>query len=156
MPNFPICCGRPAPTRTRRTDSAAPRCTRQRSAATCVAERDGFDMPGLLLAPPPDAGAQPYLFVVGIVRREAYRPLVDIRLVALATRGGRLEWTVGEGDPQALMRYRTMLDPTPPLRFPADKDRFELVPCAPRICADDPLSSARWSLAVPAPAAAPQ
>jgi hypothetical protein len=119
-----------------------------------VAERDGFDVQGLLLAALPDAGAQPYIFVVGIVQRDGYRPvaLVDIRLVALTTRGGRAEWTVGEGDPQALSRYRAMLDPVAPLRFPADQDRFELVPCAPRICVDEPLSSARWSLAVPAPA----
>jgi hypothetical protein len=121
-----------------------------------VAERDGFDVQGLLLAALPDCGAQPYVFVVGIVQREGYRPLalVDIRLVALATRGGRLEWTVGEGDPQALSRYRAMLDPAVPLRFPADKDRFELVPCAPRVCVDEQLNSARWSLAVPAPAVA--
>ena len=121
-----------------------------------VAERDGFDVQGLLLAPRPNAAADPYVFVVGIVQRAGYRPvaLVDIRLVAMDTRGGRLEWTVGDGDPSALMRYRALLDPTVPLRFPADKDRFELVACAPGLCADEPLSAARWSLAMPAPAGA--
>ncbi len=121
-----------------------------------VAERDGFDVQGLLLAPRPDASSEPYVFVVGIVRREGHRPvaLVDIRLVAMVTRGGRLEWSVGDGDAQALMRYRALLDPTVPLRFPADKDRFELVPCAPRVCAGELLSSARWSLDLPAPAGA--
>ena len=121
-----------------------------------VAERDGFDVQGLLLAPRSDAAAAPYVFVVGIVRREGYRPvaLVDIRLVGMVARGGRLEWTVGEGDAQALMRYRALLDPAVPLRFPADKDRFELVPCAPRVCAGEQLSSARWSLDLPAQAGA--
>ena len=121
-----------------------------------VTERDGFDVQGLLLAARPGAAADPYVFVVGIVQRDGYRPvaLVDIRLVAMAVRGGRLEWTVGDGDAQALMRYRATLDPAAPLRFPADKDRFELVPCATGLCADEQLSSARWSLAVPAPAGA--
>jgi hypothetical protein len=118
-----------------------------------VAERDGFDVQGLLLAALPGGGAQPYVFVVGIVQREGYRPLalVDIRLVALVTRDGRLEWTVGDGDPQALRRYRATLDPSVPLRFPADQDRFELVACAPGLCAQERLSSARWNLAVPVP-----
>ncbi|MGB2818544.1 MAG: hypothetical protein WBC37_15125 [Burkholderiaceae bacterium] len=121
-----------------------------------VAERDGFDVQGLLLAPRADAGSEPYVFVVGIVQRAGYRPvaLVDIRLVAMTARGGRLEWTVGDGDPQALMRYRALLDPTAPLRFPADKDRFELVPCAPRLCVGEQLSSARWNVDLPATAGA--
>ena len=121
-----------------------------------VAERDGFDVQGLLLAPRPGATADPYVFVVGIVQRDGYRPvaLVDVRLVAMATRTGHLEWTVGNGDPQALLRYRARMDPAAPLRFPADKDRFELVPCAPGLCVDEQLSAGRWSLAVPAPAGA--
>jgi len=121
-----------------------------------VAERDGFDVQGLLLAPRPGATADPYVFAVGIVQRDGYRPvaLVDVRLVAMATRAGHLEWTVGDGDPQALLRYRARMDPAAPLRFPADKDRFELVPCAPGLCVDEQLSAGRWSLAVPAPAGA--
>ena len=114
-----------------------------------AAERDGFDVQGLLLGAPPGAGAEPYVFVVGIVQREGYRPvaLVDIRLVVLAPQDERLEWTMGDGDPQALMRYRALLDPTVPLRFPADKDRFERVACASGICAEEQLTAARWSLA---------
>ena len=113
-----------------------------------AAERDGFDVQGLLLRALPDAGAAPYVFVVGIVQREGYRPaaLVDVRLVALAPQGEQLQWTVGDGDRQALMRYRARLDPAAPLRFPADKDRFEPVTCAGGICAEEQLSSARWSL----------
>ena len=120
-----------------------------------AAERDGFDVQGLLLGALPAAGAEPYVFVVGIVQREGYRPvaLVDIRLVALALRGGQPEWTVGDGDPQALARYRARLDPAMPLRFPADKDRFEPVACAPGVCAEERLTSAQWSLAVREPAA---
>jgi len=121
-----------------------------------VVERDGFDVQGLLLAPRPGAGADPYVFIVGIVQRAGYRPvaLVDVRLVAMAARDGRLEWTMGDGDPQALIRYHARLDPTAPLRFPADKDRFELLPCAPGLCVEEQLSKARWSIVVPAPAGA--
>ncbi|MBX3644500.1 MAG: hypothetical protein KF720_15705 [Rubrivivax sp.] len=114
------------------------------------AERDGFDVQGLLLGtlPGADAGAEPYVFVVGIVQRDGYRPvaLVDIRLVVLAAQRGQLDWSIGDGNPQALMRYRARLDPTVPLRFPADQDRFERVACAAGICAQEQLTSARWTL----------
>ena len=33
-----------------------------------------------------------------------------------------------------------------PLRFPADQDRFERVACAAGICAQEQLTSARWTL----------
>ncbi len=127
-------------------------------------ERDGFDVQGLLLGALNDArraSGEPYLFIVGIVQREGYRPLalVDIRLVALSLQGGNVQWTVGDGDAQALQRYRAQLDASAPLRFPADADRFERAPCAPRLCADERLSAAHWSVEAPptaAPAAAPQ
>jgi hypothetical protein len=119
-----------------------------------AAERDGFDLQGLLLGPLPDAGTAPYVFVVGIVQRQGYQPvaIADIRMVAMTPHGRQLEWTVGDTDPQALARYRAALDPSAPLRFPADKDRFELVSCAPQLCADEGLTASRWRLPVHAEA----
>ena len=85
-----------------------------------------------------------------------YRPtaLVDIRLVALSLEGGSAQWAIGDGDAQALQRYRSLLDASTALRFPADKDRFERAPCAPRLCVEERLTSARWSVDAQSPAAA--
>jgi hypothetical protein len=111
-----------------------------------LAEADGYDVQGLLLTTPQ---AQGYVFMVGIVQREGYRPqaLVDLRPVTMQLRGGQLSWSVGEGDAQALARYRAAIDPSVPMRFPADKDHFELVPCAPGLCVAERLTQARWTLA---------
>lgn len=113
-----------------------------------VAEADGFDVQGLLLSQSSELPADWYVFVVGIVQRQGYWPvaIADIRLVGITVRDGRLEWAVGDSDREALARYRAAVDMSDPLRFPADKDRFELVPCAPRFCADELLTSTRWSL----------
>lgn len=111
-----------------------------------VAEADGFDVQGLLLATP---GAQDYVFMVGIVQRQGYRPLalVDLRPVAMQLQAGHMRWIVGDSDAQALVRYRAAIDPTAPLRFPADKDHFELVPCAPLRCVAERQTQARWTVA---------
>lgn len=121
-----------------------------------AAERDGFDVHGQLLGALDGTRGDAHLFVVGIVRRDGYRPaaLADIRLVALSLQGGSAQWTVGDGDAQALRSYRTRLDASTPLRFPADQDRFEQVPCAPRLCADERLSAAHWSVEAPPATAA--
>lgn len=122
-----------------------------------AAERDGFDVHGQLLGALHAAGGEPYLFIVGIVQRAGYRPtaLVDIRLVALSLDGGSAQWAaIGDGDAQALQRYRSLLDASTALRFPADKGRFERAPCAPRLCVEERLTSARWSVDAQSPAAA--
>lgn len=111
-----------------------------------LAEADGFDVQGLLLAAPHADG---YVFMVGIVQREGYRPqaLVDLRPVTMQLQGGHIHWTVGDSDAQALARYRAAIDPAVPLRFPADKDHFELVPCAPGLCVAERLTQAHWAVA---------
>ncbi len=112
-----------------------------------LAEADGYDVQGLLLAAP--QAQQGYVFMVGIVQRQGYRPqaLVDLRPVTMQLQGGQLSWAVGNSDAQALARYRAAIDPTVPLRFPADKDHFELVPCAPGLCVAEQLTQARWTVA---------
>jgi hypothetical protein len=114
-----------------------------------VAEKDGFDVQGLLLGSLPDDGTTPQVFVVGILQRQGYRPrdIVDIRLVAMTQRTGRPDFAVADGDSLALARYRAALDHSVPLRFPADQDRFELQPCAATLCVEEHTSGARWSLA---------
>ena len=72
--------------------------------------------------------------------------IADIRLVGITVRDGRLAWAVGDSDRQALARYRAAIDMSDPLRFPADKDWFEPVPCAPRFCVDELLTRTRWSV----------
>lgn len=111
-----------------------------------LAEADGYDVQGLLLATP---DVQGYVFMVGIVQRQGYRPqaLVDLRPVTMQLRSGQPSWAVGDSDAQALARYRAAIDPTVPLRFPADKDHFELVPCAPDLCVAERLTRARWVVA---------
>jgi hypothetical protein len=111
-----------------------------------IAEADGFDVQGLLLATPHPRG---YVFMVGIVQRQGFRPhtLVDLRPVTMQLQSGQLSWAVGDSDAQALARYRAATDPAVPLRFPADKDHFELVPCAPGLCVAEQLTQARWSVA---------
>lgn len=110
-----------------------------------VPEADGFDVQGLLLATP---AAHDYVFIVGIVQRQGYRPvaLVDLRPVTMQVRDGRIGWVQGDGDAQALARYRAAVDRSAPLRFPADKDDFELVACAPRVCVAERTTQARWPL----------
>jgi hypothetical protein len=113
-----------------------------------AAEADGFDVQGLLLSQSSDLDTDWYVFVVGIVQRQGYWPvaIADIRLVGITVRDGRLHWAIGDSDREALARYRAAVDMSDPLRFPADKDWFELVPCAPRLCADELLTRTRWSL----------
>jgi hypothetical protein len=113
-----------------------------------VAEADGFDVQGLLLSPAAADAAESYVFVVGIVQRQGYRPaaIADIRLVVMSVRDGRPVWSVGDGNAQALARYRAALDPSAPLRFPADKDDFELVSCAPFQCVEERFTQTRWAL----------
>lgn len=113
-----------------------------------LAEDNGFDVQGLLLGPSAAHGADDYLFVVGIVQRRGYQPvaIADIRLVAMTVRSGQLDWAIGEADEPSLARYRHMIDPSAALRFPADQDRFEAVPCAQGLCVDELRSQARWRL----------
>jgi hypothetical protein len=111
-----------------------------------VAEADGFDVQGLLLAA---SDTQAYVFMVGIVQRQGYRPLalVDLRPVTMQLQAGRIDWAVGDSDTQALARYRAAIDPMVPLRFPADHDHFELLSCAPQLCVAEAHSQARWAVA---------
>lgn len=113
-----------------------------------AAERDGFDAFGLLVGKLDTAAGPSYVFIVGTVARSEYRAVVvaDVRAVALAVRDGKVAWEVGPSDPRALALYRQDIDRTTAVRFPADRDRFRLIACAPEVCVEEPRSGARWTL----------
>ncbi len=111
-------------------------------------ERDGYDTFGLLLGRLNSTGGPWYVFVVGSLERRDYRPVsvADIRVVAMSVKGGATLWESGFGDTVALTKYRQSLDTGTALRFPADRDRFTLVNCAPGVCVEETSSGARWTL----------
>jgi hypothetical protein len=115
-----------------------------------VAERDGYDVSGLLLGRH-EGGGGTYVFIVGTIDRDDFQPtaLVDLRLAAMTLRDGALHWQIGNGSDSALATYRKAADAGATLHFPGDRDRFRLVDCAPDICAEESRSGARWKLPAP-------
>jgi hypothetical protein len=115
---------------------------------SAVAERDGYDVFGLLLDRQPDAGGSWFIFIVGTVERSDYRPAAirDVRLVAMSMRGGSAVWITGPADAQALARYAKRAAQASVLRFPADHDEFRSFPCAAGLCVEETGSGARWSI----------
>lgn len=120
-----------------------------------VAERDGYDVFGLLLGKRDSADGPWYVFVVGAVERRNYRSVAvaDLRLAAMSVRGGVVTWETGLPDRSALARYRGSADATAAVRFPADQDQFRLVDCAQGACAEERVSGARWTLYLRTPVA---
>lgn len=116
---------------------------------TSVAERDGYDVFGLLVGKQQGANGPGYVFIVGVVERRDYRPvaLVDVRVATMSIRGTVPAWETGSGDTRALARYRSAADASAALRFPADPDQFELISCAPADCVRERRSGALWMLA---------
>jgi hypothetical protein len=127
-----------------------------------VAERDGFDVFGLLVGKQDGAAGPRYVFIVGTVERRNYRSVAvaDMRLTAMSVRNGIANWETGAADGQALDRYRNNGDTTAAVRFPADRDQFRLTACPPGVCVEEIASGARWSIylntsVAGAPAASP-
>lgn len=119
-----------------------------------VAERDGYDVFGLLLGRRDGADGPRYVFVVGAVERRNYRSVAvtDVRLTAMSVRGGTVTWETGLPDSAAVTRYRGSADASAAVRFPADQDQFRLVDCPQGICVEERLSGARWTLYLSTPA----
>jgi len=117
-----------------------------------LAERDGYDVSGLLLGRLQGAD-RTYVFIVGTIDRDDFRPtaLVDLRLASLTLRDGAPVWRIGDASVAALARYGERAEVGATLRFPGDRDRFRLVDCLPGICAEESRSGARWTLPVDAP-----
>jgi hypothetical protein len=113
-----------------------------------VADRDGYDVYGLLLERVPDPAGAWYLFVVGTIERNDYRPraVADVRLAALSMRQGRPVWATGRAEAQSLERYRQWAGTATALRFPGDRDGFRVYACAARLCVEESGSGGVWSI----------
>lgn len=120
-----------------------------------VAERDGYDVFGLLLGKLDSATGPLYIFVVGAVERRDYRSVAvaDLRLTAMSVRNGVATWQTGASDDASLTRYRKGADPSAAVRFPADQDQFRMGVCPQGVCVEERVSGARWTLYLAEPVA---
>jgi len=113
-----------------------------------VPNRDGWDVQGLLIGRQTSDLRNWYVFVVGIVTRDGYRPssIQDIRLVAFSAQGRKLTWQMSPPDPYAVRRYRDTLLGSATVRFPADTDRFSMNAIGERLWVEEAGSGATWAL----------
>jgi hypothetical protein len=120
-----------------------------------VAERDGYDVFGLLLGKHDSATGPRYVFVVGTVERRNYRSVAvtDLRVSAMSVRNGVASWQTGSSDDASLTRYRKGADPSAAVRFPADQDQFRMGACPQGVCVEERVSGARWTLYLGEPVA---
>lgn len=120
-----------------------------------VAERDGYDVFGLLLGKHDSVTGPRYVFVVGTVERRNYRSIAvaDLRVSAMSVRNGVATWLTGSSDDASLMLYRKGADPSAAVRFPADQDQFRMSACPQGICVEEQVSGARWTLYLGEPVA---
>ena len=88
------------------------------------------------------------MFVVDVIERRGYRPasIADVCLTAMSVKDGTLAWETGVFDAQVLAHYQRAVYPADPLRFPSDKDQFQMVSCTADICVEESGSGARWIL----------
>jgi hypothetical protein len=126
-----------------------------------TAERDGFDVFGLLVGKQDTASGPRYVFIVAIVERQEYWPLGvrDVRVAALSIHHGAARWETGAANGEALARYLRAADTEATVRFPTEADSFRLSTCEPGVCVEELRSGARWALysgALAAPGAAPR
>ena len=100
-----------------------------------------------------------FIYLVGVVEKQK---VSEIRLAALTTDGGKMEWKVGPGDTGALSTYRSYNDKfwrqrfpqrasAPPqyLGFPTPDDHFSMSVSGNRVTVTHPPSKATWELTLP-------
>lgn len=111
-----------------------------------------WDVNGLLLGQEVIGGRPWYLFIVGIVQREDFRPIEvrDIRLVAFATGDEDPLWRQGAANPQSLKWYKNVYWENLPIRFPADDDNFGVVVTRSQVTVRELHSGAEWTIALTA------
>ena len=110
--------------------------------------KDGWDIQGVLIGKQMYGESNWYVFLVGIVARTGYRPssIVDIRLVGLWARAGKLAWEMSPAAPLALQRYRDTYRESVPVRFPENTDQFSMSATDDRVSVRELRSRADWSL----------
>lgn len=111
---------------------------------------DGWDVNGLLLGREVFGGRDWNLFIVGIVKREGYRPvnIGDIRLVAFETGGNGPVWRVGAAETRSLDLYKKAYARDMPVRFPANADDYEIEVAGYQVRVREPRSGAEWTLSL--------
>jgi hypothetical protein len=113
-----------------------------------IRRADAWDVTGLLLGRQTLGGRHWYLFIVGIVQRESYRPVAirDMRLVAFSTGGALPDWRLGAADPRSLAQYRDAYTHQKPVRFPADDDSYGVETAGDQVKVREVRSGAEWTL----------
>jgi len=110
--------------------------------------RNGWDVQGVLVGKLGSSGYTWYVFVVGMIRRNDYRPMEvqDIRIVALRAVARKLVWDVSAANPQSAQRYRDAFATSDPVQFPAETDRFDMSASEDLVRVLEMQSGADWSL----------
>jgi hypothetical protein len=100
-----------------------------------------------------------FIYLVGVVEKQTVK---EIRLAALTTDGGKVEWKVAPNNTGALSTYRAYNDTfwrqrfperaSPPpqyLGFPTPDDHFSMSVSGNRVTVTHPPSKATWQLTLP-------
>jgi hypothetical protein len=93
-----------------------------------------------------EAGRNWWVFLVGIVARQGYRPasIQDIRLVTFTSEAGDLAWKMSAPAPRSVERYRGSVPGFTAVRFPATTDRFEMSSSTAGLSVREIRSGATW------------
>lgn len=109
---------------------------------------DAFDVVGLLLGRQSVGRDQWFLFVVGVVERDDFRPVEirDVRLIAFESGGSDPLWVEGEADARSLELYKETYKYNIPIRFPDDDDSYQVDLVGDRVTVRELRSGAEWTL----------
>jgi hypothetical protein len=109
---------------------------------------DAWDVTGLLLGRQVIGERDWYVFIVGIVEREDFRPVEihDIRLMAFTAGGDEPIWREGAPNAESLRGYKEAHKLNIPIRFPADDDGYELEVDENRVTVREVDSGGEWTL----------
>lgn len=109
---------------------------------------DAMDVIGLLQGQQVFDGRNWFLFIVGIVQREDFRPVEvrDIRLMAFAADGNEPLWRSGEPNADALSRYKEAYKTNIPVRFPADDDSYQYRTEGEQVIVRELRSGGEWTI----------
>lgn len=113
-----------------------------------IRDPDTWDVRGLFLGRKTLGYRHWYVFIVGVVEREDYRPMAirDVRLMALTKAYPRGLWAQGAPDAESLHGYRRAYQNQSPVRFPADDDRFQIDLVENQVRVLETASGAEWTL----------
>ncbi len=113
-----------------------------------IRDPDTWDIQGLFLGRKTLGYQHWYVFIVGVIEREDYRPVAirDIRLMALTRSYPRGSWAQGAADAESLDRYGRAYRHQSPVHFPADDDRYQVDLVEERVRVRENGSGAEWTL----------